>query len=245
MKSPHSPTKNPSARVEGRDYLDHSRNLHHAAAAAHAAWIAGMTPAERRRVREMNLESYGDDDSEVGGHSPFSVSDIAESPIARTDTDYAAAIDLPEEILADRFGVTRTQALAILAWHEEATAATVDREKAAYLQIIVGGLLSSKNPKMNAAGLAFAANLDALNGLPCQRQFARENHVSPSAVSKVVKQWQLALGLQPSAHQKSEKACKTYSMTGKANHWRDQPVTAASVKALLTRIKPNKTPATN
>lgn len=245
MKSTPTSTNNPSARAGDHDYLRHSRSLHNQAATAHAAWIASMSPAERKKVREMNLESYGDDNSEVGGHSPFNISDIADSPIARTDTDYAAAIDLPDEIFADRFGVTRTQAAAILTWHESTTATAVEREKAAYLQIIVGGLLSSKNPKMNAAGLAFAANLDALNGLPCQRQFARENHVSPSAVSKVVKQWQTALGLQPSAHQKSEKACQTYSITGKESHWRDRPVTAASVKSLLARIKPAKNPSAN
>ena len=204
-----------------------------------------MSPDDRKKLREMNLEAPPDDDSEVGGHSPYSVSDIADTPLARTDTDYAAAIDKPSEILADEFGITFQQATALLEWHQKEIELAVNREKANHLQLIVGGLLASKNPKLNAAGLAFAANLAALNGLPCQREYARQNHVSASAISKVVKGWQRALGILPSAHQKSESACQTYSEVGKTRHWRGRPFKAGMASKLLKRIRPTANPANN
>ena len=237
---------NPCARVsEEAAYEDRARTLHNRATAAHAEWIAGMTPEERKQARELGVDIAPDDESEVGGHSPYSLSDIADTPLARTDTDYAAAIDRPHESLADEFGISPAQASRLIAWHTNEVQAAVDREKANYLQLIVGGLLSSKNPKLNAAGLAFAANLAALNGLPCQREYARQNHVSPSAISKVVKAWSNTLGLRPSAHQKSVEACATYSEVGKKSHWRNRPLTAGLASKLLSKMRPPANPSLN
>jgi hypothetical protein len=196
-----------------------------------------MSKKERQQLRCTNLEAPPIDEHEVGGHSPYSLSDIADTPLARVDTDYALEIDQPHETLADEFNLSSLQARQLIAWHQQEVKAAVDKEKANYLQLIVGGLLSSKNPKLNAAGLAFATNLGALNGLPCQREFARINHVSPSAISKVVKAWQEALDLHPSAHQKSESACQTYSEVGKNNHWRDRSFKASMATRLLSRIQ--------
>lgn len=147
--------------------------------------------------------------------------------------------------MADEFNITPAQATQILSWHLKQIAVAVDKEKSNYLQLIVGGLLSSKNPKLNSAGLAFAANLAALNGLPCQREYARQNHVSASAVSKLVKAWQVTLGLRPSAHQKSEKACATYATVGKNHHWRNRPLTAGRATDLLAKIRKPKAPDLN
>lgn len=227
-----------------RDYDEHARNLQARAEKAHTEWLASMPAAQRRRLQSLNLDTPPDDDTEVGGHSPYSLHDIADTPLARIDPDYAAEIDQPHETLADEFNITDTQARAFLTWHYAAVTAAVDREKANYLQLIVGGLLSSKNPKLNAAGLAFAANLAALNGLPCQREYARQNHVSAQAISKVVTGWQRALSLRPSAHQKSAQACETYSRVGKARHWRARPVTATSAAALLSRLRTASNPST-
>jgi hypothetical protein len=189
----------------------------------------------------MGLDRPSDDDSEVGGHSPYSASDIADTPLARTEIDFAAVIDTPIEELAEQFGITINQARRLLLWHRAEVGMAIQQAQAHYLQIIVGGLLSAKNPKLSAAGLAFAGDLAALNGLHCQRDYAKQLHVSPSAISKVVKAWQRALGLRPSTHQKSEAACKTYSASGKANHWRNRTVSAS---ALLKRLKP-KNPSSN
>ena len=77
------------------------------------------------------------------------------------------------------------------------------------------------NAKISAAGLAFATNLDALNGLN-QSEFAKQNNTSRQNISKATKQWQTRLGIKPSVHQKSEDACKTYATTTKNNHWRNR-----------------------
>lgn len=235
-----SKTSDPCAR----DYDEHARNLHSRATAAHVEWLASMSPGERQRVKALHLDAPPDDDNEVGGHSPYSLNDIADTPLARIDPDFALEIDQPHEILAEEFGLTSDQARQLLTWHAREVTAAVDREKANYLQLIVGGLLSSKNPKLNAAGLAFAAGLAALNGLPCQREYARQNHVSAQAVSKVVTGWQRALNLRPSAHQKSAQACETYSHVGKTRHWRARPITATSAAALLSRLRPANKPDT-
>lgn len=237
--------QNPCARGSEPSYLERSNNLHNRASAAYREWVANMSAEERAKLQDLGLENPSEDESEVGGHSPYSLSDIADTPIARTDTDYAAVIDQPHELLADEFGLTTDQARRMLKWHQQETASAVERKKAHYLQLIIGGLLSAKNPKINAAGLAFATNLSALNGLPCQREYARQNNISPSAVSKVVKGWSRTLGLRPSAHQKSEQACSTYSQVGKAQHWRDRPLTVGAATQLLRRMRPPSNPSMN
>lgn len=236
----------PCARVtEESTYIDRSRRMQNRATEAYATWVAQMSPDERRKLRDLNLEAAPEDESEVGGHSPFSLSDIADTPLARVLPDYAASIDKPHEILADEFGISAEKAARLIQWHNLEIQAAVDREKSNYLQLIIGGLLSSKNPKLNAAGLAFAANLAALNGLPCQREYARQNHISASALSKVVKAWSHTLGLRPSAHQKSEQACATYSEVGKKNHWRARTLTAGIASKLLNKMRPPTNPAHN
>ena len=218
-------------------YTEHARKQQAAASKEYATWLTTLSLKDRQHLQRNDLIIPPTDEHEVGGQSPYSLSDIADTPLARTDTDYALAIDRPHEILADEFDLTTEQSQNLIAWHNSEIKAAVDREKANYLQLIVGGLLSSKNPKLNAAGLAFAANLGALNGLPCQREYARQNHVSRQAVSKVVKAWQESLELHPSAHQKSEAACQTYSEVGKSNHWRDRSFKASMATQLLGRLK--------
>lgn len=204
-----------------------------------------MSPEDKARLKNLHLADAPDDSTEVGGHSPFSLSDIADSALAKCDPTLEE-IDKPEEIIADLFNITKSQAQSILQWHQAEVENATRREKANYLQIIVGGLLSSKNPKLNSAGLAFAANLAALNGLPCQREYARQNHISASAISKVVRAWQKSLTLTPSAHQKSEKACRIYSEVGKNHHWRGRKIKANSATALLARLRnSNPNPSLN
>lgn len=227
----------PCARADENpgNYDSHARALHNRAKQAYATWLASASPEEREKIRNMGVETPPDDNNEVGGHSPYSLSDIADSPLAKCDP--IIATDEPEDTMADEFGISPEIARKILSWHSFQIDIAVQQEKANYLQIIVGGLLSSKNPKLNAAGLAFAANLAALNGLPCQREFARQNHISASAISKVVRAWSKALDLRPSAHQKTNEACEVYSHIGKQGHWRSKKVSSASASELLRKLR--------
>ena len=224
---------------ENGKYEDHRRRQHAMAAQEYASWIAGMSPTEREKIKALALEHFPDDDNEVGGHNPFAGSDMAESPLARIETDIASAIDTPAEELAEFFNISLELANRILSWHDDKVKSSIRSHESQFLGIIVGGLLSSNNPKLAAAGLAFAAGLDALNGLGCQREYARRNGLSPSAVSKVVKAWQRGLNLHPSAHQKSESACQTYSSVGKTRHWRNQRFSNGSATRLLSKLKTN------
>lgn len=231
----------PDPCTRDHSYEVHARNLHQRATDEWQRWWSSLPPGEKARARSLGLDRPSDDDTEVGGHSPYSASDIADTPLARTEVDFASQIDTPDEEIAERFGISVKQARLLLAWHQTAVETAIRQAQAQYLQVIVGGLLSAKNPKLSAAGLAFAGDLAALNGLHCQREYAKQLHVSPSAISKVVKAWQRALGLRPSAHQKSEAACRTYSTSGKANHWRKRTVSASD---LLKRLTP-KNPSAN
>ena len=229
---------NPSARYE-----DHARRLQARATEEYSIWVSRMTPAERAQLAALGVESPPDDDTEVGGHSPYAASDLAESPLARVETDMAGNIDTAEDELAERFSIPLELSHKILCWHDSAVKDSIRRHEAHFLGIIVGGLLSARNPKLAATGLAFAAGLDALNGLGCQREYARNNGLSVSAVSKVVKAWQRGLNLRPSAHQKSESACQTYSDVGKTRHWRNRRITTGTASRLLSKLKTN--PANN
>lgn len=224
------------------NYEDHAKQLNNRARKAHAEWWAGLSVEDKRKARDLHIDTAPDDNPEVGGHSPYSLSDIADTPLAKCDPNLD--IDSPEDTLADAFGLTPKQATQIMRWHLAEVEIATRREKAKYLSIIVGGLLATKNPKLNAAGLAFAANLAALNGLPCQREYARQNHISASAISKVVTAWGRSLDLIPSVHQKSEKACKVYSQVGKTRHWRSRKIKASTATTLLQKIRQTN-PANN
>ena len=107
------------------------------------------------------------------------------------------------------------------------------RHEAHLLQLVVGGLISAKNPKVQCAGLAYATGLGALNGLGNQHQFAKANGVSRQSISKSNRFWKKTLGLGKSPHQKTEEACETYSKSQKEKHWRKQKATAAALSAKL------------
>jgi len=224
-----------------QQYDEFARSLHSRAQAAHRAWIPTLTPAAIKLLARSGSHEEPQDDSEVGGHSPYATSDIADSPSARVDVDFAASIDTPDQELAEQFGITPSQAKSILHWHNKELSRAIERHEGHFLGIIVGGLLSSKNPKLASAGLAFAAGLDALNGLGCQSEYARKTGLSASAVSKVVKAWQRSLNLRPSAHQKSEQACLTYAEVGKKRHWRTQVLSLGKASLLLSRLKSKPT----
>lgn len=215
------------------DYEAHARDLHRRSTAAHLEWVKGLTPAQRAKLASMGVLQPADDRHEVGGHSPWQERDAAESHYARIEAD-PTGIDSPEERLADLFEIPIATAKRILDWHRVALDAALYQREGDLLAIVVGGLLAAQNPRLSAAGLAFATNLDATNGLGSQAEFARSLKVSRQAVSKVTKAWQSDLGLQPGANQKSAAACAEYSRIGLTDHWRSRKATAT---ALLARMR--------
>jgi len=218
------------------DYHEHARHLQKEATLAHRKWVRSLTPDQRRNLKRLGVLEPAEDHPEVDGHNPHNVADVANSSRARIERDPADEIDSIAATLADKYGITTDQADELLQWHLEEVASTLTKHEGELLAIVVGGLISSKNVQVAAAGLAFAAKLSGLNGYHSQAEFGRRHNLSVAAISKSTKAWQRDLGLSTSVHQKSEAACQTYSQIGTTAHWRTQKVKAARY---LKRIKSN------
>ena len=147
--------------------------------------------------------------------------------------DFAERVDKLSDQLMEKFGVTRDIAELLAVFMVQ----TIEQQSIAYkawlFGKVCGEVLNAKNVKLTVAGLAFASNLAALNGIPSIRAFARLHHVSPEAVSKVKRRWQKDLQLPDSPHSKDEEARAKYSEVQKSDrHWRRQKFTAAGFKKL-------------
>lgn len=220
-------------------YEDHARRLHAQATEAHQDWVASLSPKQKRKLRSLGVLEASDDSKEVNGHGPAETGDIAESPRARTEWDPAQDLDRITETLADYFEIPINVAEKVLQWHQEMVRQALGEREGELLSIVIGGLISAKNVRVATAGLAFAADLAGANGYSSQSDFASKHGISRQAISKSTKAWSRDLGLQTSAHQKSERACQTYSQLGKTNHWRNQKTNAVE---LLRKLKKKSTP---
>ena len=224
--------------MSGSDYQGHASRLHAAASAARKTWLSTLSPQQIENLKHLGVYEESEDTHEEGGHSPTQTADIADSPLASIDPDYAAAIDGEAGALADRMGVTMDMAKTILAWHADALAVALRTHEADLLSVVVGGLLASKNVRIACGGLAFASGMVAANGLGSQAEYARSIGVSRTIISKSVVAWQRQLNLPTSKFQKSEEACTTYAAIAKTKHWRSQKVTATELaKRLSSRRK--------
>ena len=182
-------------------------------------WYKSLTPAQRRCLNARGIEGALVEGAGRAGRDE----DAASLPAASFSEDLGARIDTLADEIAEKFGIAERTAVPLAGF----LARAIEREalvyKAMLFQKVCGEFLNAKNPKLLAAGLAFAANLAALNGLKSQRDYARRIHVTPAALSKVTKKWQRELGLTTSAHMKNEAACQSYSKIQSGDrHWRKQ-----------------------
>lgn len=101
------------------------------------------------------------------------------------ETDMAAAIDSPEEIAADDYGVSVEVARRILqAIQDEAR-----RQQATVLSAVIGHLLSGNNLPAKVHALAIAFGLDQLNGFHSQSEVARSLGCTRALISHYVLGW--------------------------------------------------------
>jgi hypothetical protein len=125
---------------------------------------------------------------------------------ASYEPDMAAAIDRPEEILADDLGITLDQAKAVMAMIErvrmEQTALALGR--------VVGWLLAGKHMQVRIYALAFAAGLDQLNGLHSQSEAARQLGVTRALISHYVTSARDAIGINVQKFRKSDRTRETF-----------------------------------
>ena len=99
--------------------------------------------------------------------------------------DFSAEIDRPQEIAADRYGVSLEVAKKILADIEAASR----RRQAETLGAVIGSLISGNNLQAKVYSLALAFGLDALNGFHSQSEVARQIGCTRSLISHYVVAW--------------------------------------------------------
>jgi hypothetical protein len=192
-----------------------------------------LTPKQRAKLAKLGIDVPADDSHEVGGHAPTQTSDFAESPLARVESNIVDELDGPAGPIAERFDVPIDMARQILEWHAAGIEAALRSHEAELLSVVVGGLLASKNVRITAGGLAFAAGMEAANNLGSQAQYARRLGVSRTILSKSVKTWKRDLNLRTTVWQKSDAACETYASVTKERHWRKAKTTATELARRL------------
>lgn len=99
--------------------------------------------------------------------------------------DFAAEIDKPEEIAADRYGVSLETARLIIADIK----AAVRRRQAETLGAVIGTLISGSNLQAKVYSLALAFGLDQLNGFHSQSEVARQIGCTRALISHYVIAW--------------------------------------------------------
>jgi len=214
---------------EAIDYNLRQKREDEAHEKAYAAWYAGLSAREKAALRKSEGVSISARMDKPYVQKPKRKRPEDDGREPRTDRhavivrpDMAGAVDTLGDVLAERFGVALATAEAIAAWHVGEVESAALTHKAFLFQRLIAGFIEPGNLRIRAAGLAYAANLAVLNGLGSLRNFATQNGVSPSAVSKEKRRWQKDLELPPSPHGKSEEACQNYSRSQKTKHWRNQ-----------------------
>ena len=101
------------------------------------------------------------------------------------EPDMAEMIDLPEEIIADEYGVSIAVARRILSDRED----LARRGQAQILASVIGLLIQSRNINVQVHAFAIAFGMDQLNGAHSQSEIARELGVTRALVSHYVLAW--------------------------------------------------------
>ena len=101
------------------------------------------------------------------------------------EPDMAAMIDLPEEIVADDYGVTLAVARRIIVDRQD----VARRGQAEILASVIGLLIQSRNLNVQVHALAIAFGMDELNGAHSQSEVALELGVTRALVSHYVLAW--------------------------------------------------------
>jgi hypothetical protein len=165
---------------------------------AYKEWISKQPPQEREKLEKLGLSTPVENQYRVSGHSPDQDRDAAESTQSRTEFDPGSIDDSP--------------ALA--------GSSVMSPEVMQVITRIVGTIIAHENVKIATAALAFALNMDGLNGLGSIREYAASIGVSPEAISKAKRKWESELQLPPNAFAKTDKAKAALSLAQRTKHWK-------------------------
>ena len=209
------------------DYEQHRVNQLRQAQREFDAWITTLSPSEREAVKKLRPS----DEPISSGHA------YPEDPAAYAVEALSYYEEDPIDELAEKFNVTREVAEEILKWHHIEIRNEQISTQANLLQTIIGALLSSKNPKMSAAALAFAAGLHTLNGIHSQSEYASSVNLTRQALNKTVRVWKKILNLNNSAYTKSDKAHAKLLKRNEKPHWRQVKASATNILLALNKSK--------
>lgn len=115
--------------------------------------------------------------------------------------------------------IRTSTARAILNWHARKAKSFIQSHNGEVLRHLFSVILKPGNTALRFWSLAFAANLDTVQGRT-MTSVAHDLKVTRQAVSKLANEWCDLLELPRSRYMKSEKARKAYSVERKNNHWR-------------------------
>jgi len=199
----------PASRNPDDDYDRRRRQRNAEYTDEYLKWWHSLSSAEQEKARAMGVEGPVVDTDRVSGHAPGEDRDAAESNRAQVPFRFT-----PEP--------TARPAVA------ESAADVLNT-----IQRVCGMLISEENPKLSVAALAFALNLDALNGLGSLREYAAKIGVSPEALSKKKREWEAELHIPPNAFSKTATAKAALSIAQQTKHWK---------KKLWKPLKPTSAP---
>lgn len=189
-------SRDPSSPRRDDDYDRRRRALNAQYSEFYLQWWNSLSAEEKTKAREMGVDAPLVDTDRVSGHAPGEDRDAAESNRAQVGFVFAA----------------------------EAGARTPSAEPTydglVTIQRVCGMLISEENPKISVAALAFALNLDALNGLGSLREYAAKIGVSPEALSKKKREWEAELNIPPNAFSKTATAKAALSVAQQTKHWK-------------------------
>lgn len=150
----------------------------------YAAWVAGLSPAERRQLSELGLDRPLP--SENGSAHVGLNGDIAESPLASEEPDFADALDAPKEATLEVSGEALWDALRRL----------------------IGEVMAIPNRSLTIECLAVVSGLSYVGD--SMASIAARHGVSRAAVSKRCVELTEKLNLMPSRAMRSLTARRAY-----------------------------------
>lgn len=179
------------------DYVRRTDAEHRKYQTEYAKWLATLSPEERKQVESLGLNKPVENPHSVSGHAPSQDRDAAESSHASVTFD-PGVIDV--EPPTSEMPITPEAMLIVTR--------------------IVGTIISHENVRIATAALAFALNMNELNGLGSLREYAKKIGVSPEAVSKMKRKWERDLKLPPNAFSKTPTAKAALSLAQQTKHWK-------------------------
>lgn len=166
-------------------------------------WLARQDPKTRAEIERLGLAKPVENPHRVSGHAPDQDRDAAESTRSLTEFD-PGDMDEPAPVQTG----------------------TMSPEIMQVITRIVGTIIAHENVKIATAALAFALNMDGLNGLGSIREYAARIGVSPEAISKAKRKWESELQLPPNAFAKTARAKAALSLAQRTKHWKKARWTA-------------------